>query len=165
MLNEKEFPDRNLILFITYVVIIVTLVGQGLAIPWIVRKVKPQSFPVNKTEDQQLLEIELQLNKAAVDELKNKYNDDMQKNALIKHKFEFLENKVKLLYESNKGDGARRQAKNMIEHFQKVMMNVSEKERKELHLFRRNDDFDDDIIRTIENRLDLEEERLVEDSE
>ncbi len=32
------FPQRNLILFITFVVILVTLVGQGLAMPWLIRR-------------------------------------------------------------------------------------------------------------------------------
>ncbi len=32
-----DFPERNLILLITFVVIVVTLVGQGLTLPWLVR--------------------------------------------------------------------------------------------------------------------------------
>ena len=32
------FPERNLILLITFVVILVTLVGQGLTLPWFVRR-------------------------------------------------------------------------------------------------------------------------------
>jgi CPA1 family monovalent cation:H+ antiporter len=31
------FPERNLILFVTFVVILVTLVGEGLAMPWLIR--------------------------------------------------------------------------------------------------------------------------------
>ena len=33
------FPDRDLILFVTFVVILVTLVGQGLTLPWLVARV------------------------------------------------------------------------------------------------------------------------------
>ena len=33
----QPFPDRNLILFLTFSVILVTLVGQGLLLPWIIR--------------------------------------------------------------------------------------------------------------------------------
>jgi CPA1 family monovalent cation:H+ antiporter len=32
------FPQRNLILFVTFVVILVTLVGEGLALPWVIRR-------------------------------------------------------------------------------------------------------------------------------
>jgi CPA1 family monovalent cation:H+ antiporter len=33
----EGFPQRDLILFITFVVILVTLVGEGLALPWLIR--------------------------------------------------------------------------------------------------------------------------------
>jgi monovalent cation/hydrogen antiporter len=35
--GEQPFPDRALVLFLTFCVIVVTLVGQGTALPWIVR--------------------------------------------------------------------------------------------------------------------------------
>jgi CPA1 family monovalent cation:H+ antiporter len=40
--NGQEFPHRNLMLFITFVVILVTLVFQGLTLPWLIRKVNIQ---------------------------------------------------------------------------------------------------------------------------
>jgi CPA1 family monovalent cation:H+ antiporter len=39
-INEQAFPYRYLILFITFIVILVTLVFQGLTLPWVVRKLK-----------------------------------------------------------------------------------------------------------------------------
>jgi NhaP-type Na+/H+ or K+/H+ antiporter len=36
--GDQPFPDRNLILFLTFSVIVVTLVVQGPALPWLVRK-------------------------------------------------------------------------------------------------------------------------------
>jgi NhaP-type Na+/H+ or K+/H+ antiporter len=38
--NEQPLPYRNLILFITFVVILITLVLQGLSLPWLIRKLK-----------------------------------------------------------------------------------------------------------------------------
>lgn len=165
LINNAPFPNRNLILFITFVVIIVTLVGQGLALPWIVRKIKPDGAPVNKTEEQQMMELELALNKTALQSFKTDHKEDIQKNVLLKHKYEFLKHKVELLCQSTDGDEARKKAGETIEHFQTVMLEVSEKERKTLHAFRRDPDFDDDVLRRVENRLDLEEERLEEDIE
>jgi Na+/H+ antiporter len=165
LLGDKPFPNRNLILFITFIVIIVTLVGQGLMLPWLIKIVKPEAPPSAKTEDQQMMEIELALNQAAVDDMQHHYAEDMQCNPLLKHKYEFLQNKTKLLRQSNEGDGSRKKAVSLIEHFKTIMMKVTEKERNKLHLFRRHEEYDDDIIRIIENRLDLEEERLEEDIE
>jgi hypothetical protein len=53
----------------------------------------------------------------------------------------------------------------MIKHFKKIMMQVTEHERKQLRVFRHKEEFDDDIIRLVEKRLDLEEERLEDDVE
>jgi len=165
IMNGKPFPNRNLILFITFVVIIVTLVGQGLTLPWVVRKVKPPGAPGAKNDDQQILEIELDLSKTAFNDLHSNYQDDIKSNILIKNKFEFIRQKVELLNQSNEGDGAREEATQLIDHYRQVMMNVTENERRKLHSYRKMEDFDDDIIRLIENRLDLEEERLQDDVE
>jgi CPA1 family monovalent cation:H+ antiporter len=35
--DGRPFPDRDLILFLTFSVILVTLVGQGLLLPWVIR--------------------------------------------------------------------------------------------------------------------------------
>lgn len=36
----ENFPERNLVLFLTFCVILVTLVGQGLTLPWLVGRLK-----------------------------------------------------------------------------------------------------------------------------
>lgn len=49
----QPFPHRNLILFITFVVILVTLVFQGLTLPWLIRKLKPEDAYTAIPEAQQ----------------------------------------------------------------------------------------------------------------
>jgi Na+/H+ antiporter len=34
----EPFPDRNLVVFLSFSVIVVTLVGQGLSLPWVIRR-------------------------------------------------------------------------------------------------------------------------------
>lgn len=36
--DGTEFPERDLVLFFTFCVILVTLVGQGLSLPWLIRR-------------------------------------------------------------------------------------------------------------------------------
>src|SRR6266542_5770263 len=36
--NGDEFPERDLVLFFTFSVILVTLVGQGLTLPWFIHR-------------------------------------------------------------------------------------------------------------------------------
>ena len=38
LVDGRPFAQRNLIVFLAYVVILVTLVGQGLTLPWVIRK-------------------------------------------------------------------------------------------------------------------------------
>lgn len=41
--NGKPFPQRNAIIFISVVVVLFTLIGQGLTLPWIVKKLKSRT--------------------------------------------------------------------------------------------------------------------------
>jgi Na+/H+ antiporter len=38
LMAGQPFPERDLILFVTFFVILVTLIGQGLSLPWLVRR-------------------------------------------------------------------------------------------------------------------------------
>jgi len=38
--DDAPFPERNAILFISVVVVLITLIGQGISLPWIVKAVK-----------------------------------------------------------------------------------------------------------------------------
>jgi len=163
--NGQPFPYRNLILFITFVAIIITLVGQGLALPWIVRKVKPEYFPNTKPDNQQIIEIEIQLQAEAVAYIKTRYKDDISRNTFLKNKLELLQCKMELYKDADTEVEKRKQLTDLTAHFKAVMLQVTEHQRRELHTFRHKDHYDDDIIRLIERRLDLEEERLEEDAE
>ncbi|MFB9845438.1 Na+/H+ antiporter [Mucilaginibacter ginsenosidivorans] len=165
MSNGQVFPYRNLILFITFVAIVITLVGQGLALPWIVRKVKPEYFSEAKTDEQQIVEIEIQLQREAIGFMKENYADDIKKNRLLKNRLDLLECKSDLYKDADTQDDKRGLLGKLTKHYKKIMVLVTEHQRRELHTFRRKDHYDDDIIRLIERRLDLEEERLEEDAE
>jgi CPA1 family monovalent cation:H+ antiporter len=50
----EPFPGRDLIVFVTFVVILVTLVGQGLTLPLIIRRLGVETI-AGHTEEQELL--------------------------------------------------------------------------------------------------------------
>ncbi|MBE7176966.1 MAG: Na+/H+ antiporter [Mucilaginibacter polytrichastri] len=50
--NGQPFPQRNLILFITFVVILLTLVVQGLSLPWFIRLLNVPDLDETKTEEE-----------------------------------------------------------------------------------------------------------------
>jgi CPA1 family monovalent cation:H+ antiporter len=57
--NGDAFPQRNVILFITFVVILVTLVVQGLTLPWLVRRLGVQESPAQRAAEEQELRLVL----------------------------------------------------------------------------------------------------------
>ncbi|MCF2518800.1 Na+/H+ antiporter [Dyadobacter sp. CY351] len=154
-----EFPFRSLILFITYIVIIVTLVGQGLTLPWVIKKIKPEKIPGEVEDHDQLMAIEKYLFNAAHDKLDSRYAKDALENRMIQHKLDLMAFKVGV-YEGLDDAEQKEKVQAMVRHFNKVMMEVLEHERRHLIHFCRRDEFDDDVIRIMERRLDLKEETL-----
>lgn len=61
--DGREFPERDLVLFFTFAVIIVTLVGQGLTLPWLIRRLRVNT---DHSEDQAEREARRAAAKAAL---------------------------------------------------------------------------------------------------
>jgi len=55
--NGAEFPERNTILFITFVVILVTLVFQGLTLPWLIKWLKVAETPEKAMTEERRLRL------------------------------------------------------------------------------------------------------------
>lgn len=68
--NGQPFPHRDLILFITFGVIIITLVGQGLMLPFVVQSLGLTKL--GKEEHKREIKDELEARKAALKEVKNR---------------------------------------------------------------------------------------------
>lgn len=45
--NGEPFPERNAIIFISVAVVLLTLIGQGLTLPWVVKKLENQKQTIN----------------------------------------------------------------------------------------------------------------------
>ena len=80
--NGHAFPQRNLILFITFVVILVTLVVQGLTLPLIVRLTKVAGLEDRPPLEEQEAGVRLHLRQAAVKHLQRQYPTELQANEL-----------------------------------------------------------------------------------
>ena len=79
-INGQAFPYRNLILFITFIVILVTLVFQGLTLPWVIRKVKLEDRYNPIPEQEQELIIQKKIAKGSLQLLDERYNDERKQN-------------------------------------------------------------------------------------
>jgi monovalent cation/hydrogen antiporter len=73
-----DFPQRELILFLTFCVIVATLVGQGLTLPWLIRRlgVVARSGPDTEVAHARLAAVEAALGR--LDELVVAYPDHLE---------------------------------------------------------------------------------------
>ena len=71
--NGSPFPHRNLILLITFVVIFITLVIQGLTLPFLVKKLKIPALDYVLPHEQQEAQIKIRLNRLAINHINNNY--------------------------------------------------------------------------------------------
>lgn len=157
--NGDPFPHRNLILFITFVVIFITLVVQGLSFPLIIRWIKYQDpdhvLPAKKQDEQ----IQLQLLKVALEKLIKKYPGASVDNALVANLKTRYENESGLIA-NHSGTSEPETEKETVDEFRKVFAELIKAQRRELMKFRTQEGFEDEIIRKHENQLDLEEEKV-----
>ena len=76
--DGKDFPHRNLILFITFVVILATLVFQGLTLPLFIRLLKVEEIDEHIPEEEQIESIRLELAKRCIAYHDNNYSYEME---------------------------------------------------------------------------------------
>ena len=74
--DDVDFPQRNLIIFITFVVIFITLVLQGLTLPLVIKLIKIEEMDTISSEEEQQAGIKLRLHSIALNLLNNKHNNN-----------------------------------------------------------------------------------------
>ncbi|UFH52900.1 Na+/H+ antiporter [Spirosoma sp. KNUC1025] len=155
--HAEPFPHRNLILFITFVVILVTLVFQGLTLPLVIRWVKPKDLENHIPENEQESRIRIKLLKIALKYLQDNYADAVAENELVgnlKSRMESDLNQTKHHLDSLESDGEN------VTQYNKIMADIINVKRDELHRLRNIQEYDDEVIRKEEARMDLEEEKI-----
>ncbi|MBO9620413.1 MAG: Na+/H+ antiporter [Niabella sp.] len=156
--GTTEFPYRNLILFITFVVILITLVVQGLTITPIIRLLKIEDAhhtQKRRTEDNVL---KVQLAQACLEYIDTHYSRQLQD----QEPFRALRNRYAHMIEVKQkklSDQPVREEDSMRQ-FKNLLLELVEVRRAELVSYRVNAAFDEELIKEKEYELDLEEARL-----
>ncbi|WP_051718778.1 Na+/H+ antiporter [Hymenobacter sp. IS2118] len=159
--NGQAFPQRNLILFITFVVILVTLVFQGLTLPALIRYTKLSELEEAVPPAEQEAGVRLRLRKVALAHLKQQYAPEMSGNKLVARLHQRMESEVQLTaqtLESIEFDDSQRQA---LHHYHRVLLDVLRVQREELFQMRRHNVFEDEVLRQQEAQLDLDEAKVL----
>lgn len=155
--NGQAWPHRNLILFITFIAILITLVLQGLSLPWLIRLFK---IEVHDNEDEQEQNIKISLATAAINYIDKTCGDQVDN----VEAFKILRNRYVSMIEA----ANERLAEDLDEHpketafinFRKLLLELVEVRRNELKHMMKNNLFPHELILSKEEELDLEEARL-----
>jgi Na+/H+ antiporter len=158
--DGKEFPERDLVLFISFMVILVTLVFQGLSLPWIIKKLNLSEDIREIPMDVQAQQIHLKLMKLSLVRLTDKHAGLIQSNMLVKTLKQKFENEVgfaKLNIESLKiTDDEIEQVK----EYNRVLLDIHDFQHKKLSSLGMHTLYDEDVIRREESRIDLEQSKI-----
>jgi len=158
--DGKEFPERDLVLFISFMVILVTLVFQGLSLPWIIRKLNLSEDIREIPIDVQAQQIHLKLMKLSLARLSEKHADLLKSNTLVKTLKQKLENEVgftRLNIESLK---ITDDEKEQVKEYNRVLLDIGDFQHKKLSSLGMHTLYDEDVIRREEVRIDLEQNKI-----
>jgi len=158
--NGEAFPHRNLILFITFVVILITLVFQGLTLPFIIKWLKVEEVDEYVPTGDQIESIRLHLAKNAVQYLEENYTDEMQQYETIYRIKEQLERSINATERTLNEDHKKRALASVRKLYRDIMLELIDLRRTGLYELRLEKKYDDEVIREMEHNLDLEEARL-----
>jgi Na+/H+ antiporter len=158
--NGNPLPERNLIIFITFVVILVTLIFQGLSLPFIIKWLKIEEIDPMIPEEKQEAEIHIRIINAALQRLELKYSDDMLQNDLLMNlKAEF---ETHLEHTSLKLDcmACLEKDQKELHVYRHVLKDIYHVQRAELYKIRREKVYSDEAIRKEEMQVDIAEVRI-----
>lgn len=148
--DGSAFPQRNLILFITFVVILSTLLLQGLTLPYLIRKINipdlDQALPGEEVD--RLIRIELA--DYGLHQLKTDYPDQLRNIPALQ-----------LIARKWEQNDARSDEMIMAEDSKTIYLDILNRQRQWLlNKNKAEQMLDEDIIRKHLQLLDLEEEKL-----
>lgn len=154
-MGDKPFPNRELIIFLTFCVIFSTLVLQGLTlrplIEWL--GIRPDG---KETEDEH--EARLKIASAIIEVIEENYAIELSDEVLnqIKTKYEI---RIQRLRKEDKT--VPRLDEKQINDFHRIQQELLSKERHFILQMRKQGKIRDEVLRKIEYELDLEETRLI----
>lgn len=149
----ERFPHRNLILFITFSVILFTIVIQGLSLPWVIRWLRITN---DETDRQPELELRLQLATAVLAHITADYGEESTTiDAFIRLRQRY-ERMVRITEQRKEKDDTP----TFLPRYRQLLLELVDIQRKELVNLRRDDTFPEELLRNKELELDLEEARF-----
>jgi CPA1 family monovalent cation:H+ antiporter len=146
--SGHDFPQRNLILFITFVVIVLTLFVQGLTLPYILKRT---AVFMNGEEEEETTSkrIKRELYAHSVSVLKDKYADHIINSPLLADTLKHWEDKMQMTDDEMMNGEHRRVYLELLEHQRSFLIDRN-----------KDPDLNEEVIRDQLYLIDLEEEKI-----
>ena len=154
MVSEtKEFPNRDLIIFLTFCVIFVTLVLQGMTLRKVIEWLGIKSDDHHIKEEEK---IRVELAGHVIEQIEENYSMGLSDVVLnqIKSKYEIRIQRIR------KDDSEHRMTPGQINELHRIHRELIQRERELILRLRKEGRVTDEVMRKIEYELDLEEARL-----
>lgn len=150
--NGQPFPQRDLIIFLTSSVILVTLVFQGLTLPLLIRWLKVEDDGGSEREENQ---ARLKAAQAAQARLKELASKDGAKAAVLERVSRRYEDRIRL-FSGRYNDNQDEDAEKRFTGIGKLGLDLLEVEQAALIKLRNDEVINDEVLRTVQRDLDLE---------
>ncbi len=147
--DGTAFPYRNLILFITFVVILLTLVVQGLTLPYLITRSRVLEGIADEPEEITRQKLRRGLRTHVHQFLRSKHDNGSHDQAVMQKLLQHMDEKAK----TSDDDW-------MNEKTKPIFLEMLECQRKYLAELNKDPSIDEELIRAELYQIDLEEERL-----
>ena len=156
--SGDPFPGRDLIQFITFSLILVTVVGQGLTLPWLIRRLGLVEDGADEQNEE--LKARLVIARAALDRVDELEEEEWTRDETLERVRALYQfRKRRFAAQAGKIDGADGIEERSLA-YQRLMHEIYASQRAALVELRNNRRISVDVMRRVERELDLEESRL-----
>jgi CPA1 family monovalent cation:H+ antiporter len=154
----QAFPERNLILVLTFGIILATLVGQGLSLIPLIRFLHVGR---DSSLEEDVLQAQLAAANSALARLEELSRQDGTEQTFLTHLHARYEQRIKSLTETQDGEATTLSGPDgsILTH-QHIRQEVLRAQREAVITLRDQGRIDDEALRIMERELDLEEQRL-----
>jgi CPA1 family monovalent cation:H+ antiporter len=157
--NRQPFPGRSYILFLTFCVILTTLVFQGLTLPFLIRALRVEDDGLVDNEER---EARLQANEAAVDFVEKKaLEEHFPEEVMARVRAEYCDRIAQLNACCQESGNPGGEVATPI--YQRLQHGALQIERQTIIALRNSQQINDEALRRIQRDLDLAEARLTGD--
>jgi CPA1 family monovalent cation:H+ antiporter len=155
--NGVAFPQRDLILFFTFCVILVTLVGQGLTLPWLIRRLRVSTGHSDEESEREARRATTHAALARVETLAAQEKFTPEAVSAVEG---FYQERLHHLADDVADVLGWSPARQLAIESRRLRRAAVEAERKQLIALYREHKLSKELLHKLEHELDLEESRL-----